>query len=211
MLWTLAKCKPNKSKLLSYPFVARFNICSHPARVKIRSPSLQHSTITIYYYSKTWKPRNLTWHTMEKLFQLLFLWDTTIPNQNQQYCLFFNLGHHVHHNTACICKLLLILNFHLLNLVKLRHSQPAPGPLPPSPQQCPVLMLGWWQPELSILFSFKPWNHRQLCSRTEETIELRSYRQGNRAWNEERKSTQKFIITEKVPVPTSTFRFKTLC
>ena len=103
-----AECKPNKSKLLSYPFVARFNICSHPARVKIRSPSLQHSTITIYYYSKTGKPRNLTWHTMEKLFQLLFLWDTTIPNQNQQYCLFFNLGHHVHHNTTWICKLLLI-------------------------------------------------------------------------------------------------------
>ena len=148
---------------------------------------------------------------MEKLFQLLFLWDTTIPNQNQQYCLFFNLGHHVHHNTACICKLLLILNFHLLNLVKLRHSLPAPAPLPPSPQQCPVLMLGRWQPELSILFSFKPWNHRQLCSRTEETIELRSYRQGNRAWNEERRSTWRFIITEKAPVRTSTFTFKTLC
>ena len=121
-----AECKPDKSKLLSYPFVARFNICSHPARVKIRSPSLQHSTITIYYYSKTGKPRNLTWHTMEKLFQLLFLWDTTIPNQKQQYCLFFNLGHHVHHNTAWICKLLLIF-IHLLNFVKLRRSQPAPA------------------------------------------------------------------------------------
>ena len=44
---------------------------------------------------------------MEKLFQLLFLWDTTIPNQNQQYCLLFNLGHYIH-KIATIRKLLLI-------------------------------------------------------------------------------------------------------